>query len=196
MSEDTALSSLLALYGEADCDVKRRGREWYDAARRECRKIARATGVPYKRVAAVLAITSPDAQLSTNLRWTREICEGSSATMAGRYPRDQRPKVEAALRSDDPGQYATGPKVSAFYRAIVGDADCLVIDRWASFAAGGPRDKVPGVKIRRMIEAAYRRAADLTDETVRDFQAIVWIQSRETTVRSNGQLVRLADITA
>jgi hypothetical protein len=196
MSEDTALAMLLAQYDAADAEVKRRGREWYDEARRECRRISRATGVPYKRVAAVLAITSPDTQLVTNVRWTREICDGTSETMAGRYPGDQRPKVLAALASDTPGDHARGPKVNAFYCAIVGDCDKLVIDRWASFAAGGPRDKVPGIKIRRVIEAAYRKAADACGETVRDFQAIVWIQCRETTERADGRIHRLADITA
>jgi hypothetical protein len=141
-----------------------------------------------------MAITSPDAQLSTNVRWTEAACRNGGRT-AGRYPADQLPKIRAALESKRPGRYATGPKVGAFYRAIMGCPDHLVIDRWASFAAGGPRDKVPPAALRREIERAYRAVAARVGETVRDFQAVVWIVVRETTPRSNGQLVRYADIT-
>lgn len=195
---ESALPTLLARYNGADAGTVDRGRRWYDAARKECRSIARDSGYSFKQVAAVLAITSPDAQLSTNIRWTREACANHGAT-AGRYPTAQLPKIRAALGNRrDPGRYVTGPKVSAFYAAIVGETDSLVIDRWASFAAGGPRD-VPAAKDRRAIHAAYLAAAELTGETVRDFQAIVWIACRESTpvdhVGRGTLLVRkLADI--
>jgi len=197
MTHESALPSLLDWYSAADESQKDRGRRWYAQARRECRKIARESGYSYRQVAAVLAITSPDAQLSTNVRWTRETCLSGGQT-AGRYPTDQLPKVRAALADTrNPGQFATGPKVNAFYRAIIGDEDCLVVDRWASFAAGGPKDRTPRAKERRIIADAYRAAAAFTGESVRDFQAIVWIACREsTTVVRNGREVsrRLADI--
>lgn len=185
---------LLHAYHGATADHVRRGRDWYKAARRECRRMAREHGRPLSQVAAVLAITSPDAQLSTNLRWTEEILRGERG--AGRYPADQGPKVRAALASRRPGQYAAGPKVNAFYRAIMGAEDTLVIDRWAAFAAGSTKDRVPGAKARRAIAQGYRQAAASVGESVRDFQAIVWIALRESTPRANGQTVRLADITA
>lgn len=194
---------LLHRYGLATADYRRRGREWYAEMRRECERIAEDTGIAFERVAAVAAITSPDAQLSTNVRWTEELCHEKARTRTvsrgGRYPEDQRPKARRALdrrRKSDPGENATGPKVNAFYRAIRGDEDVLVVDRWAAFAAGSDRDKVPGAKARKAIADAYRRAAEFTGETVRDFQAIVWIQARETTERADGKIHKLADITA
>lgn len=198
MSHEDALTALLAHYSNADADTLRRGREWYAAARRECAAIAEETGYTVAQVAAVMAITSPDAQLTTNIAWTRKACESRGAEKVGKYPNAQRPKVLAALKNRrDPGQYATGPKVSAFYRAIVGDESAMVVDRWAAFAAGHEqRDKVPGVKIRRTIEAAYRTAAANVGETVAAFQAIVWIVVRESTERADGRIHRLADITA
>ena len=192
-----ATRELLHRYGLASADHKRRGRTWYDAARRECRRIARETGISYAKVAAVLAITSPDAQLVTNVEWTDAICRGGRPSMAGRYPSDQAPKVRAALKARHPGRYASGPKVQAFYRAICGDTDGLVIDRWAAYAAGGNRDAAPSAKARRALESAYRAAAAKVGETVRDFQAIVWIQARETTPsKRHGIVHRLQDITA
>lgn len=187
-----AARELLEHYGAADADTVRRGRQWYAAARRECRRMAREHGRPLSQVAAVLAITSPDAQLATNLRWTEEILRGERT--AGRYPTDQAPKVAAALSSRRPGQHVTGPKVSAFYRAIMGDEDVLVVDRWAAFAAGSTKDYAPKAAARRAIEAAYRQAATIVGESVRDFQAIVWIVCRENTPTAAGHLVKRADI--
>jgi hypothetical protein len=167
--------------------------------RSECRAISRDTGYTLKQVAAVAAITSPDAQLTTNIMWTRKACESKGTAKVGKYPNTQRPKVTGALadRTNNPGQFATGPKVSAFYAAIVGDESAMVVDRWAAFAAGHEdRGKVPGIRVRREIESAYRRAAALVGETVAAFQAIVWIIVRESTVRADGRLHKLADVTA
>jgi hypothetical protein len=198
LSTDSPVTALLALYESADADTVRRGREWYAAARAECASIAADTGYTVAQVAAVMAVTSPDAQLRTNIAWTRKACETRGAAKVGKYPNNMRPKVLAALAdSTDPGQHATGPKVSAFYAAIVGDESAMVVDRWAAFAAGHEdRGTVPGVKVRRVIEAAYREAAALVGETVAAFQAIVWIIVRETTARADGRIHRLADITA
>jgi hypothetical protein len=198
MSADSALEQLLALYETADADTVRRGREWYTAMRRECRAISRGTGYTLKQVAAVAAITSPAAQLTTNIAWTRSACESRGTAKVGKYPNKQRPKVTGSLTDRrNPGQYATGPKVSAFYAAITGDESAMVVDRWAAFAAGHEdRGTVPGIRVRREIEAAYRRAAALVGETVAAFQAIIWIIVRETTMRADGLIHRLADITA
>ena len=194
MSERDAMSALLALYAEADEETIRHGRGWYDRARRECRKIARETGYTVRQVAAVMAITSPDAQLSQNVRWTREACASNGRAKVGRYPAAMGDKVRRALKDRrDPGQYATGPKVNAFYRAITGDESALVIDRWAAFAAGAGK-VVPGANLRRALEAAYRAAAEAVGETVAAFQAIVWTIIRRRAERVNGSAVRYADI--
>jgi hypothetical protein len=149
---------------------------------------------PVAQVAAVLAITSVDVQLSTNLRWTEEILRGERE--AGRYPASQAPKVRAALNTRYPGRFVSGPKCSAFYRAIMGDTDALVLDRWAALALGYKRKHLPRA-VRREFEVAYRAAAAACGETVRAFQAITWITVRETTPKK-GRLVvipRLIDIT-
>lgn len=198
MSTDSSVSTLLALYAQADADTVRRGREWYSAARAECAAIAADTGYTLAQVAAVMAITSPDAQLKTNIAWTRRACESRGRAKVGKYPNAQRAKIRGALKdANDPGRFAAGPKVSAFFAAIVGDESAMVVDRWAAFAAGHEdRQKVPGAKVRRVIEEAYRQAAAIVGETVAAFQAIVWIIVRESTVRADGRINRLGDITA
>jgi hypothetical protein len=95
-----------------------------------------------------------------------------------------------------------GPKVGAFFRAILG-ADELVLDRWAIFAATGTGDREENHKLRRDVRAAmvtaYKRAARQARCTVRDFQAAVWIATRESTPvlkRGRYTIPRLADITS
>ena len=152
-------------------------------------------GYTLAQVVAVLAITSADAQLASNLRWTKEILLGERE--AGRYPADQAPKVRGALSSRYPAQFVGGPKCSAFYKAIMGDTNALVLDRWAVAATGHRSKNVPRA-LRREVEQAYRSAASACGETVRAFQAITWIAVRETLPRKGALVVipRLVDITA
>ena len=191
------MSNLIDRYMQADPSMRNRGRAWYGEARRACTSIARDCGIALDRVAAVMAITSPDAKLVQNIAWTRAACEAyrdGAPLTAGRYPKDQIPKVAGALdQRKNPGYFVRGPKVSAFYRSIMGDTTCLTIDRWAVEAAGGDRSKVPGKTLRGVLTAAYQLAAANCGESVRDFQAIVWIQARETTARSDGRVVRHFD---
>lgn len=186
--------SLLELYESADRDVRRRGRRWYPLARRRLRELAQRHERPFAQVVAVFSILSPAAQLTTCLHWTDEVLAG--VRMGGRYPNMQGPKVERALATRYPGRHVTGPKVSAFYRALMGDTSALVIDRWTARAAGWDASKhaIP-VTVQREIEETYRAAAAEVGERVREFQAITWLALREATPKSNGVLPNLWDVT-
>ncbi|HSE44257.1 MAG TPA: hypothetical protein VLA89_02900 [Gemmatimonadales bacterium] len=186
---------LLALYDQASPAVRRRGRSWYPECSRQLRQIADRTGVRPAHAAAVFSIVSPVVQVSTALLWTEEILRGDR--VGGRFPNVQAPKIRAALETTRPIHRLNGPKVQPFYRALMGDPDALVLDRWAAFAAGyEDRSKNIPPAVRRQIEAAYRAAAAAVGETVRAFQAIIWIVVRESTPKSNGVLPRLQDVTA
>lgn len=194
---DVAERQLLRLYRGADSDVKRRGREWYPAMRELLHDAAAEHGYSLEQAVAVLAITSPGAQLVTNIRWTVEALKSGGTARVGRFPNRMMPKIRRVLEDPAAAQDAVaGPKVEPFYRAILGDDSALVIDRWAAFAAGyeAPRKATSGDGMtaaeRRVIEAAYRRAARKVRRKVRDFQAAVWIAARESTG------IRYADITA
>ena len=185
--------NLLSLYESADRDVRRRGRRWYPTARRRLRALAQEHERPFSQVAAVFSILSPAAQLGTCLAWTEQVLKGERA--GGRYPNMQGPKVERALATRYPVRAVSGPKVSAFYRALMGDTEAVVIDRWAARAAGWDESKnaIPR-QVQRELEASYREAAEEVGERVREFQAIVWIALRESLVRSDGRQIRLRDI--
>ena len=137
-------------------------------------------------------------QLSTALRWTDEILAG--VREGGRFPNVQGPKIVAACSTRYPFARVTGPKVNAFYRAIMGDVGALVLDRWAIHAAGypKPRSEVPRT-LRMELEAAYRAGgSSVRGETVRAFQAIacdVVRAPRETTPAKAGWVRKLVDVT-
>jgi len=186
---------LLELYASTSPALRRRGRLWYPLMRRHLRSLAEEHQRPLSQVAAVLAITSVDVQLMTNLRWTEEILRGERE--AGRYPANQTPKVRAVLGARYPCRYVTGPKVQAFYRAVMGDPDALVLDRWMLKPVLGHErcHSIPGVRVRAQIEETYRAAATACGERTAHFQAIIWIALRESTPDKRGRVPRLADIT-
>ena len=172
----SAETTLVSLYEKASRHTSS-GEGLVSGSEPALREIAARNECPLSHAVAVFSIVSPAVQLTTALRWTEEILAGERA--GGRFPNVQAPKIEAACSTRYPVSRVTGPKVNAFYRAIMGDRDALVLDRWAIFAAGypKPRSEVPRT-LRMELDAAYRAAAAACGETVRAFQAIVWISRR------------------
>lgn len=193
----TAYQRLSAHYRAAcKADRLRRGREWYPAMRAILD--AERGEATLEQAVAVFAITSQGAQLKSNLDWTLRALTGD--TEVGRFPKSQGPKIRQALSDPDTAHEAcTGPKIGAFYRAVAGDPDALVLDRWALYAALGEdydRDTGPSDKQRAECERAYRRLAAKTGEDARTIQAAIWLQVRETTPHGrHGKPVQLWDIT-
>jgi len=189
------LMTLVERYESSTPTIRRRGRTWYPEAFRMLSGMAQETGRTTAQAVAVFAITSANTQLLANIRYTEAILRGERTH--GCYPVVQTPLVKGALSTTRPQRFVTGPKCSAFYKAIMGDTNALVLDRWAARAAGfdNGRGDISGPR-RRVLDAAYREAAALCGETVRAFQAVVWIVVRESTPKSSGVIPRLADITS
>lgn len=160
-------------------------------------QLARETCYTTEQAAAVMAITSRAAHLLTNMRWTEMALKSDGAISVGRFPNVMMPAVRAVL--ENPAAIKTcvsGPKVEPFYRAIMGDLDAVVLDRWALVAAGHtPGQRAPDDgPTRRLFEEAYRRAAKIVGMAARDFQAVIWIAVRETTETKRGFVPNLANI--
>jgi hypothetical protein len=191
----SATQTLIERYEQSTPSVRQRGRSWYPEARRLLLRMAAEHNRPLAQAVAVFAITSANTTLLSNIRFTEQILRGERDF--GCYPTIQRPLVEAALSTRYPGRFVRGPKCSAFYRAIMGDVDALVLDRWAARAASldrpGRNDIYPST--RRVLDTAYREAATFCGETVRAFQAITWIVIRESTPNVRGAIPRFTDIT-
>lgn len=192
-----AIETLLQRYESASPSVRRRGREWYPSMYRLLREMAIRHGRTAAQACAIAAITSANTQLLSNIRFTEAILGGKRSH--GCYPKHQTPLIEAVLATRYPGRFVRGPKCTAFFAAIQGATDALVLDRWAARAAGvvlKPGRNDLGPSIRRELDTAYREAAKICGETTRSLQAIVWICVRESTPNRRGVIPQLFDITA
>ncbi len=144
---------------------------WYRESRRTARALARKHDTTLATAAGVIAALSP------RIRW-RENVLGADHILGGA---DSGPgfnrNVEKACRIRDgerPLSVLGGPKVTAFYRAIMGDKEAAVIDVWMWRAMGIKPGEVPYA----VAEACLREAAAKAGVSVSDFQAIVWTHVR------------------
>ncbi len=172
---------LVQIFRSATPAQRRRGKAWYATARIAAERMAVEHGVGLTRVACIMGITSPRAQLVTNLARTRAALRGE--------PVRGFPYMDEQVQA--PIARLNGPKVVPFAKAIMG-LDVLVLDTWALAACGLPEK--PTAEQRRQAVAAYTAAAKRCRQSLRDFQAIVWIAVREQATRSNGVAYRPRDI--
>jgi hypothetical protein len=77
---------------------------------------------------------------------------------------------------DDMDRLATGPKVNAFYRALKGEGDAVVVDRWI-LRIVYPDDRGYPARVRRITQS-IQRAAMLEQVTPRELQAAMWLKVR------------------
>lgn len=91
--------------------------------------------------------------------------------------------IAIAAHGMDPLEALHGPKECAFYSAIMGHHNAVVVDRWAARVAepetrkGTQDEKVTPAQFRR-IAAAYCEAARRLHRVARDVQATTWIVVR------------------
>jgi hypothetical protein len=155
------------------------GRDWYPRAWDMCKSIAREHGVQPKRVAAVMAVTSPRARWSVNVAATVGIIGDHAAGRGfGTYGvlRANETKAIRVMTSRYYSNIITGPKVSVFYDAICGDHDAVTVDSIMSQAAGYASDVTP--RIREEVTTACWQIGDVFGLSPRDAQAAVWCAFR------------------
>ena len=193
----TMQDRLTRIYNGANADA-RNAADWYkDVAARDCEAISRETGVPFKHVAATMAVLSPGPQYSVNVADTRRMCQWAAD---GGYsgPADSNPlpsvstygpnRIKAAAILDswvlfgedaDPAEHVSGPKVTAFFRNIIGELQHVTLDRHAVRPISKEGKDTPRNKTERArMEDAYRRAAAKVGLHPAEFQAVVWVAVR------------------
>lgn len=153
------------------------GATWYASAWEWCAETAAEFGLSPRGVAGAVAALSPLREWDRNLADVREVAR--AVALGGTVPvlhfAQNLDRALACLQGDDPLGVLSGPKVTAFYRAITGDASAVTIDRWAIVAATGePARSTPTAKGYRDLQAEYAEAAARVDLDPREFQAIVW----------------------
>jgi len=200
----------------ADTETWDQGKNWYHDARAFSRWLADHFGVTPEQAAGVVAVLSPRIDWDTNMRSAVAVCANwktGNATVSAILSESgivaYGANVEKALRILNTGDVSYcdtgrdchkrdgkpcaaihGPKVSAFYRAILGH-DVGTIDVWACRAAtiaplealhGLPmsdvrRAGIPGER-HTAIAAAYGEVGAEFGLTSAECQAIVWLTIR------------------
>lgn len=170
----TGADMMIALLAQWEASDRTTGLTWYTDARREARRMARAYGVTTAAACGVIAALSPQVQWVRNLTMAREILRDGVTTG------QTSANLTKAYRIADGARPLTvlgGPKVRAFYRALMGDESAAVIDTWMMVAAQWHRDGATALQYLE-IARALTDAAAFAGIAVAPFQAVVWTHVR------------------
>lgn len=150
------------------------GERWYRESRRYARQLAREHGGGVGRAAGIIAALSPQVQWSRNKVMAADVMATGTAT--GQTDANLT-KAWRIWGGERPLQVLGGPKVRAFYRAMMGDEEAAVIDTWMLQAIGWPQRGLSARQYERCA-AALAEAASYTHLTTAQFQAVVWTHVR------------------
>lgn len=164
--------SLLEHYEASEHDA---AAGWYRESRRFARQLSREYGGGLGRAAGVIAALSPQVQWSRNKAMACDMLRDGWAT--GQTGANLL-KAWRIREGERPLRVLGGPKVTAFYRAMMGDEDAAVIDTWMLTALGMPERRGVTPRQYEQCAAALRAAASYTELTTAQFQAVVWTQVR------------------
>ena len=184
----TLKKKILAHFNDAKPLEVLEGAQWYDSANSDIQALATAYDMPARTVAGVVAVLSP------RMRWSENISE--AASIIQQYYADVTAesahsitflqnvrKAYSVLAGDDSA--IRGPKVTAFYRNLLGDPTVVTVDIWAIRAAIGKTlrdskgtDRAPNKTEQAAITKAYETAAREVGISPAKLQAIVWVVVR------------------
>lgn len=150
------------------------GGTWYRKSRKAARTIAADTGCTLSQAAGVLAAISPRMTWKANKRLAAIICAGGE--VSGVFGANLA-KARRIMNGEKPLSVLGGDKVRAFYRAIMGDEDAVVLDVWMLRAAQWQKKSLTHREYEEVANA-LREAARAANVNPADFQAIVWTQIR------------------
>ncbi len=150
---------------------------WYSDAERTARDIADIIGRHTDAGAAILAAYSPQTSWADNVRRAYRFALHAEHDPVF-WPGGLLATPEVLRACVERGADAlSGPKVSAFARAIAGDSEAVVIDLWMARAARLRTDS-PTTAQYRVLAEAVRVVARQEGLTPRTAQALIWIRVR------------------
>ena len=169
------------------------GQGWYDSARDVATVLSKRYGIDTTTVCGVIAALSPrnkwsrsliDAENLINVYVTSgaEACDTVKVCTFGKN-KDKAMRILAAYPALDLVEsILSGPKLTEFFRCIIGQDD-VCIDGHAYSIWFGDRitlANVPsiGVKLRRQIKADYVAVAHRNEMPTYQLQAITWVTHR------------------
>lgn len=185
-AHDDRVQHIVDAYRAATPAQRRSGAAWYPSA---YELAAHMDPDNPARAAGVIAALSPQqrwwvnvANAATVIGWADA---GADMDHAPRlhFVTQMAKAIAIAAHGVDPLDVLHGPKERAFYGAMMGHADAVVIDRWAARVAepetrhGTDDERVTLAQYRKIAES-YRAAAVKLKRPVRDVQATTWIVTR------------------
>lgn len=152
------------------------GWRWYTDARALVQGLATVYNKRDETVAGVIAA------LSQREQWTRNVRRAEAALRAGEATGgmlQSRIKANRILAGEHPRKVLSGPKTRAFYRALLGDDNAVVIDTWMCRVYGHHEKPTP--KQYKRLAQRVRREARARGIPPAVWQAIQWVEVRRGT---------------
>lgn len=165
---------LLSVFRSANRATRREGATWYADAARTARAMARQYGVSNATAAGVIAAISPRLTWKYNVRAAGMLL-ARQAHVPGVF-KASLAKARRILDGERPLKVLSGPKVRAFYRALMGDESAAVVDVWTARAAGISPEQAS--RQYDDVATALTLAALAARTTVARLQATAWVQVR------------------
>ena len=172
--------------------VSHNGEDWYtNEGPSQLKRIAKQHKIPYYVAAGVYAALSPNIN-------SRECFTSTGYLLMQRHQKllhsicGYKTNVVKALRiarGEEPLSVLSGLKVTAFYRALMGEdvlvVDVHVINAWRGTLAKVTEAKV-SIKERSQLVRDYTFAAGVVGASIRSFQARVWNeQKHQRSIQNN-----------
>lgn len=186
-----SIYNIIGVYSLATQDEIEEGKAWYANARRECQELADNLGYPLAVVAGVVAALSPNNRWQRNLRDAEALLRGYRDGVDVREVKvstyhamrqkawDICDEYVRYVRDVSIAQILNGPKITAFYKCILGHEDAVCIDGHAYNIAQGNRKGLKGLNVsaKDMRETAsqYVSAAEEVGLKPYELQAITWV---------------------
>lgn len=164
---------LIDIYNGASAATRWEGRDWYSLALLEAVQMALQYHVPVRCAAGIIAALSPRKKWAQNLKQARELLKNRTVPGIGHFVRT----ATSIMNGSDPVLALRGPKTLAFYEAIMGNVDAVVVDVWMLRALGVEKQKITPKQYAQYAEVVREAALDCHEHPA-EFQAIVWCAIR------------------
>lgn len=145
-------------------------RDWYDFASAQVDAASKRYNVDRYRMAALLALFSPRVHVKKSVMLAISYIE------TGRIPAMTLRSVAASIAHYELTGEIRGQKVLAFYQALLGDPNAIVLDTWMAKAFGidERKDRWEYEYIAREGRRRIRKAARVLGWTPAQTQAAIW----------------------
>ena len=171
--------NVIDAYELADLAARSNGGHWYADARAYAVSLASVRALSIECTAGIIAALSPRTSWRRNIAAAEILAAGGTPVgILGRSVADAR----AILAGAHPLDVLNGPKVRAFYHAILsaGRRGTAVIDAHATrIATRGQFDTVAPCRYADVAEA-YALAAEVLSIPIHTVQAVTWCAARGT----------------